>query len=478
MTAQQPTDRPAVSGASDEAIRPMTARPGGPLRGTVKVPGDKSISHRAVMFGGLAVGETRILDVLTGEDVVRTAEAFRALGARVDMEEDGSWRVRGVGIGGLTEPADVLDMGNSGTAARLLLGVLAGHGITAFLTGDASLRKRPMGRVTVPLSMMGAQFTSRSGGRLPLAITGKDEPVPIEYELPVASAQVKSAILLAGLAARGATTVIERQATRDHTERLLRHFGATVTVEDLETGGRRITVSGQPELTAPADPIRVPADPSSAGFPVVAALIADGSEIFLPNVGLNETRTGLYTTLIEMGAEITIANRRDEGGEPVGDFTVKASALKGIEVPPERAPSMIDEYPILAVAAAYAEGKTVMRGIHELRVKESDRLAAVAALLRENGVTVEDGEDWIVVHGTGQGGTGQGGTGKGAAGKGGVPGGGTVETHLDHRIAMSALVLGHAAQNPVRIDDGNAIGTSFPGFVDLMNGLGADIAAD
>lgn len=441
---------------------PLTAKPGGPLRGTVKVPGDKSISHRAVMFGGLAVGETRILDVLTGEDVVRTAEAFRALGASVDMEADGTWRVRGVGIGGLTEPADVLDMGNSGTAARLLLGVLAGHGITAFLTGDGSLRKRPMGRVTVPLSQMGAQFTTRSGGRLPLAITGKEEPVPIEYELPVASAQVKSAVLLAGLAARGKTTVIEPQATRDHTERLLRHFGATVTVEEIDGGSRRITVIGQPELTAPKDPIRVPADPSSAGFPVVAALIAAGSELHLPNVGLNETRTGLYTTLMEMGADITIANRRDEGGEPVGDFTVKASALKGIEVPPDRAPSMIDEYPILAVAAAYAEGKTVMRGVGELRVKESDRLAAVAALLRENGVTVEDGEDWMIVHGTG----------------GKVLGGGTVETHLDHRIAMSALVLGHAAQNPVTIDDGAAIGTSFPGFVDLMNRLGTNIAPD
>jgi len=469
MTAQKPAFENQPAAPSTAA--PVIAKPGGSLRGTVKVPGDKSISHRAVMFGGLAVGETHILDVLTGEDVVRTAEAFRALGASVDMESDGSWRVRGVGIGGLTEPADVLDMGNSGTAARLLLGVLAGHGITAFLTGDGSLRKRPMGRVTMPLALMGAQFTSRSGGRLPLAITGKDEPVPIEYELPVASAQVKSAILLAGLAARGATTVIEPQATRDHTERLLRHFGATVTVDDLpgekgKPGGRRITVTGQPELTAPKEPIRVPADPSSAGFPVVAALIAAGSELSLPSVGLNETRTGLYTSLQEMGADIVIANRRDEGGEPVGDFTVKASALKGIEVPPERAPSMIDEYPILAVAAAYAEGKTVMRGIHELRVKESDRLAAVAALLRENGVTVEDGEDWMIVHGMG-----------GPGGKG-VPGGGTVETHLDHRIAMSALVLGHAAQNPVRIDDGNAIGTSFPGFIDLMNGIGADIAPE
>ncbi len=437
----------------------MTSTAAGPLRGTAKVPGDKSISHRAVMFGGLAVGETRILDVLTGEDVVRTAEAFRALGAKVDMDADGTWRVRGVGIGGLTEPADVLDMGNSGTAARLLLGVLAGHGITAFMTGDASLRKRPMGRVTKPLGQMGALFTSREGGRLPLAITGKTEPIPIEYELPVASAQVKSAILLAGLAARGATSVIEPQATRDHTERLLRHFGADVIVEDLNEGGRRITVTGQPELTAPEQPIRVPADPSSAGFPTVAALITPGSDVTLPNVGLNETRTGLYTTLKEMGADLTIANQRDEGGEPVGDLVVQASRLNGIEVPPDRAPSMIDEYPVLAVAAACAEGKTVMRGIGELRVKESDRLAAVAALLRENGVTVEDGEDWMAVHGHG----------------GPVPGGGTVETHLDHRIAMSALVLGLNADKPVRIDDGGAIATSFPNFVDLMNGLGAKI---
>lgn len=442
-----------------ETAIPMIARRSHGLTGTVAVPGDKSISHRSVMFGGLAVGETRVKGVLTGEDVLRTADAFRALGADIDQTDGGDWIIRGVGVGGLSEPADVLDMGNSGTGARLLLGILAGHGITAFMSGDASLRGRPMKRVIAPLEQMGARFVTRDGGRLPLAVTGAVEPIPIEYELPVASAQVKSAVLLAGLSARGATAVIEHKPTRDHTERLLQHFGATVTVEPLAEGSSRIAVAGQPELLAPEDAIQVPADPSSAAFPIVAGLIAEGSSLSLPGIGLNKTRTGLLTCLREMGADLHIDNVHDQGGEPVGDITVRASALKGIEVPPERAPSMIDEYPILAVAAACAEGRTMMRGIGELRVKESDRLAAVAALLRANGVTVEDGEDWMAVTGMGN----------------EVPGGGTVLTHLDHRIGMSGLILGLAAKAPVRIDDGASIATSFPNFVDLMRGLGAEI---
>ena len=442
-----------------ETVIPMIARASRALTGTLAVPGDKSISHRSVMFGGLAIGETRVRGVLTGEDVLRTADAFRALGADVVREEGGDWLIRGVGVGGLSAPADVLDMGNSGTGARLLLGILAGHGFTAFLTGDGSLRSRPMKRVITPLEQMGAQFVCSTGGRLPLAVTGRTEPIPIDYDLPVASAQVKSAVLLAGLSARGATSVIEHKPTRDHTERLLRHFGATVTVEPLDGGSSRISVAGQPELTAPATPIEVPCDPSSAAFPIVAALITEGSALTLPGIGLNATRTGLLVTLREMGADLKIGNERDAGGEPVGDITVRSSALSGIEVPPDRAPSMIDEYPVLAVAAACAEGTTVMRGVGELRVKESDRLAATAALLRANGVTVEEGEDWMAVTGMG----------------GAVPGGGLVETHLDHRLGMSALVLGLAAKDAVRIDDGATIATSFPGFVALMRGAGADI---
>lgn len=438
-------------------MNPMIARPGGKLAGVARAPGDKSVSHRALMLGALAVGETRISGLLTGEDVLATAAAMRALGAEVEPGEDGVWTVHGVGVGGLSEPADVLDMGNSGTAARLLLGVLAGHPLTAFMTGDASLRSRPMARVTAPLSLTGARFTMRAGGRLPLSVTGQAEPAPIEYRLPVASAQVKSAILLAGLSARGETAVIEAAPTRDHTERMLRHFGATVTVEPDDAGGRRVAVRGQPELTA-AD-LAVPADPSSAAFPLVAGLIVEGSRVTLPGVSLNPTRTGLIETLAEMGARIGRTNLREEGGEPVADLTVEAGPLTGVETPPERAPAMIDEYPILAVAAACAEGVTRLTGLAELRVKESDRLAATAALLRANGVGVEEGEDWLVVHGCG----------------GAPPGGGVVQTHFDHRIAMSALVLGLACRQPVAIDDGTAIATSFPNFVDLMAGLGAAI---
>ncbi|MEQ9489502.1 MAG: 3-phosphoshikimate 1-carboxyvinyltransferase [Alphaproteobacteria bacterium] len=442
---------------SNPSKRPIASRGGKPLSGLANVPGDKSISHRALMFGALTAGRTEISGLLTGEDVLATAAAFRAMGATIETGDDGVWRVDGVGIGGLTEPADLLDMGNSGTAARLLLGVLAGHGMTAFMTGDASLRSRPMKRVITPLEQMGAIFTCRSGGRLPLAITGRVEPMPIRYDLPVASAQVKSAVLLAGLAARGATTVIEHAPTRDHTENMLRHFGAVVEVEEAQDGGRIVTVQGQPELTAA--PISVPSDPSSAAFPMVAAALVDGSDVSLPGICLNPTRTGLMTCLQEMGADLAIGNERVEGGEPVGDIVIRAGSLKGVEVPPDRAPSMIDEYPILAVAAAQAEGETLMTGIGELRVKESDRLAAVVAGLRANGVTVADGEDWMKITGTG----------------GAIPGGGVVETHFDHRIAMSFLIMGLAARKPVTVDDGSAIATSFPDFLNIMTGLGADM---
>lgn len=462
MAASASSPPPPVDAGASSAPRPLTARSGAPLAGTATVPGDKSISHRAVMLGALAVGETRVTGLLEGEDVLATAEAFRQMGAAIRRGPDSVWTVRGVGLGGLREPAGVLDMGNSGTAARLLLGVLAGHPIRCFMTGDASLVKRPMKRVIDPLSRMGARIESRSGGRLPLMIDGAAPVRPIEYDLPVASAQVKSAVLLAGLMARGATTVREPAATRDHSERMLGHFGAEIEVEPRDGGlGPVVTLTGEPELTA-AD-IAVPADPSSAAFPLVAALITQGSEVRLPGVGLNRTRTGLFTTLIEMGADLTIENEREEGGEPLGDLVARHSVLRGVEVPPERAPSMIDEYPILAVAAAFAEGDTAMRGVGELRVKESDRIAATEAGLDANGVASESGEDWLIVNGRGP---------------EGVPGGGTVETHLDHRIAMSFLVMGLAARHPVTIDDRAAIATSFPGFADLIGGLGGDLGPD
>ncbi|HTW26624.1 MAG TPA: 3-phosphoshikimate 1-carboxyvinyltransferase [Acetobacteraceae bacterium] len=435
--------------------RPLVAsRPSGPLAGSVRVPGDKSISHRALMFGALAVGETRITGLLEGEDVLRTAAAMRALGAEVVRQPDGEWRVAGRGIGGLAEPEDVLDMGNSGTAARLLAGMLAGHDLFAVMTGDASLRRRPMRRVIEPLSTCGARFTGRAGGRLPLAIEGARDALPIEYRLPVASAQVKSAILLAGLNAPGLTRVEEPQPTRDHSENMLRHFGAEVTVE-ADGAGRVITLRGQPELTA--RDVVVPGDPSSAAFLIVAALLVPGSHITIAGVGLNPLRTGLFATLREMGAGLEIANPRIEGGEPVGDLTVTHTTLRGVDVPPDRAPSMIDEYPVLAVAAAAAEGTTRMRGLHELRVKESDRLAATAALLTANGAPLEIEGDDLLVHGAGR----------------PPPGGGMVATQMDHRIAMSALVLGLATAAPVAVDDTSFIDTSFPGFVALLNGLGA-----
>jgi len=447
----------ALSGKAASAK--LIARPVDRLQGRVRAPGDKSVSHRALMFGALALGETRITGLLEGEDVLATAAALRAMGAQVEHEGGGSWRVRGFGVGGGREPDNVLDLGNSGTSARLLSGILASHRFTSFMTGDASLRRRPMQRVIEPLSRMGARFQAREGGRMPLAIIGTDEMVPVEYRLPVASAQVKSAILLAGLNTAGETTVIEPEATRDHTERMLRHFGAEVRVAPADGGGKRITVVGWPELEG--RDIVVPGDPSSAAFAVVAAAVRPGSDVTVENVGVNPLRAGLYDTLVEMGADIAFENRREVGGEPVADLRVKGGVLKGVEVPPERAPSMIDEYPILAVAASCAQGATRMRGLAELRAKESDRLASVAAGLAANGVRHEMGADNLAVHGTG------------------APpqGGGLVVTHLDHRIAMSFLVLGIAAKEAVAVDDGSPIDTSFPGFAKLMNGLGAKIEA-
>jgi 3-phosphoshikimate 1-carboxyvinyltransferase len=443
-------------------VTPLTSGSSGPLVGRIRVPGDKSISHRALMLGALAVGESRISGLLEGEDVLRTATAMRAMGAALSREvgPDGAplWRVAGVGVGGLVEPADVLDLGNAGTGARLLMGLIAGNPITAIMTGDASLRRRPMARAAEPLRRMGARIVAREGCRLPLAIVGAAEPMPIEYRLPVPSAQVKSAVLLAGLNAPGATIVIETLATRDHSERMLRHFGATVDVETTEDGGRIIRLTGQPELRA-ADLV-VPGDPSSAAFPTVAALLLAGSEITIEGVGINTLRTGLFDTLIEMGAALELRDRRVTGGEDVADLVVRASRLAGVEVPALRAPSMIDEYPVLAVAAAFAKGRTVMRGLGELRVKESDRLAAIARGLAACGVGATiDGDDLIV---------------EGQDGK--PPGGATIETQLDHRPAMAFLVFGMAARKPVVIDDGEPIATSFPDFVALMNGLGAKIA--
>lgn len=435
----------------------MTARRGGPLRGVAEVPGDKSISHRALILGALSVGETRITGLLEGQDVLDTARAMRAFGAEVVQDGPGEWRVQGVGVGGFAEPADVIDCGNSGTGVRLIMGCMASSPITATFTGDASLRKRPMGRVTDPLALFGARAVGRQGGRLPMTIVGAADPMPVRYTVPVPSAQVKSAVLLAGLNAPGQTVVIEKEATRDHTERMLRGFGAELSVEDTPEG-RVITLQGQPELVAQR--VAVPRDPSSAAFPVCAALIVPGSEILVPGVSQNPTRNGLFTTLVEMGADITFENPREEGGEPVADLRVRHSELHGISVPPERAASMIDEYPVLSVVAACATGATVMRGVKELRVKESDRIDAMARGLEACGVRIEEDEDMLTVHGMGP---------------GNVPGGAVCRTHLDHRIAMSFLVLGLAARSPVSVDDGGPIATSFPVFGGLMAGLGADI---
>ncbi len=441
----------------------LTSRRARSLRGRTTVPGDKSLSHRALILGALAVGETRIVGLLESDDVLGTARAVAALGAEVRRDGDGAWRVWGRGIGGLSEPAGVLDMGNSGTAARLLMGVVATHPFTATFGGDASLSERPMERVMAPLRQMGAKFTARSGGRLPITVTGARQPIPIAYELPVASAQVKSAVLLAGLNAPGRTTVVEPQPTRDHTERLLKHFGAEVAVEKTSRGGRRevrtITVTGQPELAGHA--VSVPGDISSAAFPLVAALLVPGSEVTLEGVGVNPLRIGLIDTLDEMGAGIVLRNRRMASGEPVADLAARFSRLRGVTVPAKRAPSMIDEYPVLAVAAACARGTTRLEGVGELRVKESDRLAAIARGLKAAGVGVEEGADSLTIHGVG-----------------GTPtGGARVAVNLDHRIAMAFAVLGMVAAKPVTVDDADTIASSFPGFVALMNRLGAAMRA-
>lgn len=440
--------------------QPLTSRKSPPLRGTAIVPGDKSISHRSLILGALTVGETRITGLLEGEDVIDTAKAMRAFGADVIQHEPGDWSVHGLGTGGFHEPDDVINCGNSGTGVRLIMGAMATTPITATFTGDASLRSRPMGRITDPIALFGARAVGRAGGRLPITITGASMAVPVRYRTPMPSAQVKSAVLLAGLNARGETQVTEAEATRDHTERMLRGFGATIETE-ITRDGRVITLLGEPELSPQT--IAVPRDPSSAAFPVCAALIVPGSDIVVPNIGLNPTRAGLFTTLLEMGADITFENEREEGGEPTADLRVRASSLKGIDVPPDRAASMIDEYPILSVVAAFAEGPTRMTGVSELRVKESDRIDAMARGLEANGVTVEETEDSFTVHGMGA---------------DGVPGGGTAQSHLDHRIAMSFFCLGLATNKPVSIDDAGPIATSFPIFLPLMQDLGAVFTKD
>ncbi|MGA0300372.1 MAG: 3-phosphoshikimate 1-carboxyvinyltransferase [Paracoccaceae bacterium] len=440
---------------------PMTSHKCTGLSGVVEVPGDKSISHRSLIFGAMALGKTEISGLLEGQDVLDTAKAMEAFGASVTNHGDGNWTVHGVGVGGFSEPDGVIDCGNSGTGVRLIMGAMATHDMTATFTGDASLNKRPMARVTDPIALFGAEAYGRKGGRLPMTIVGAKHPVPVRYTVPMPSAQVKSAVMLAGLNAPGETVIIEKEATRDHTERMLVGFGAEVDVE-ITAEGRVITLRGYPELKPQT--ISVPRDPSSAAFPVCAALITEGSDILVPNIGLNPTRAGLYTTLREMGADLVFENERLEGGEPVADLRAKFSPnMKGIEVPPERAASMIDEYPILSVVASFAEGDTIMRGVKELRVKESDRIDAMAKGLRANGMDIDEGEDWWIIHGKGM---------------GNVPGGGLAETFLDHRIAMSFLILGMGSEKPVRIDDGGPIVTSFPNFEPLMSALGAKLTRD
>lgn len=445
----------------EERTSPATSHAVRGLHGTITVPGDKSISHRALMLASQALGTTRVHGLLEGEDVLSTAKALRHCGISIERSPGGTWTIKGAGIGGLHEPTDVLDMGNAGTAARLLMGLLAPYPYTSHFTGDASLRKRPMQRVITPLEQMGARFLSRDGGRLPLAMQGSRTMIPITYTLPVASAQVKSAILLAGLNTQGVTTVIEAVATRDHTERMLRFFGIDVAVAETSEG-MNISIRGQQAQRYEDREFHVPADPSSAAFAIVAALIVPGSVVTVTNVCLNPLRTGLFDTLIEMGGDITIANRRTIGGEEVGDITARHSALHGVIVPEHRAPSMIDEYPILAVAAACAQGETLMRGLKELRVKESNRLQAIYDGLKQCGITTHVFEDNLIVVGTGD-----------------APmGGGTVATHYDHRIAMSFLVLGMISQQPVTVDDSRAIATSFPNFMGLMQNLGSNIVEE
>lgn len=437
------------------APKPFTAQKSGPLNGTADIPGDKSISHRSLMFGGLAKGRTVVHGLLEGEDVLNTAAAMRAMGAAIEKHADGTWTTNGVGVGHLQEPAHILEMGNSGTSTRLLAGLVAGHPVTAFFTGDGSLNKRPMGRVIMPLSEMGAAFMARDGGKPPFAVRGADRPKSITYKLPVASAQVKSAVLLAGLRGDGVTTVIETKPTRDHTENMLRHFGVKVDVEDLEGGAQAIHLKGGQQMVAGAD-IYVPSDPSSAAFPAVAAAICEGSNVLLPRIGMNPRRNGIFLCLQEMGADITFENERIEAGEPVADIRVRGTKmLQGITVPEARVPSMIDEFPVLFVAASFAKGVTIATGLDELRVKESDRLAMMAKGLEACGVKLEMDEDSLTIYGTG------------TAPKGGAK----IETALDHRIAMSFLVMGLASEKPVIIDDIAPVATSFPNFVSLMNAL-------
>ncbi len=436
----------------------LIARARSALSGRLAVPGDKSISHRAAILGALAVGPSTVEGLLEGRDVLATIGALEALGVAFTREGEGRWRIDGVGIGGLRESAKPLDLGNSGTGVRLLMGVAAGQPMTTTFCGDASLSRRPMARVSGPLERMGARILARAGGLLPVTITGPETLLPLEHRLEVPSAQVKSAILLAGLSAPGETIVIEPERTRDHTERMLKLFGARVAEETAPDGTRRIRLAGEPELSAQR--LAVPGDISSAAFPLAAALARPGSRLTLENVGVNPLRTGLLDTLADMGARVRLINERQSCGEPVADIEVEASPLKGVEVPAERAPRMIDEYPVLAVLAAGAEGRTVMRGLSELRVKESDRLAAIARGLEANGVRVEELPDGLIVEGL----------------SGRVPGGGVVLTHLDHRIAMAFLTLGLASERAVTVDDASMIETSFPGFVALMNALGAEIA--
>lgn len=431
----------------------VSSRKTSSIHGKIQVPGDKSISHRSLMLSAISLGQAKISGMLEGEDVIATANALRAMGVSI-KKEDNIWIVQGVGVGGLHEPSQVLDMGNAGTGARLMMGMVASYNFNTIFTGDASLCSRPMGRVTTPLEKMGARFVTRQGGRLPLTVIGTNDLVPIIYELPVASAQVKSAIMLAALNTPGETTVIETEPTRDHTELMLRGLGAEINVQEI-SGKHHISVKGYPNLKA--IDIKVPSDPSSAAFPVVAALITPDSEIIIEGMCMNEHRVGLYVTLQEMGADITIFNERLEAGDKVADLKIRSSKLKGVKVPASRAPSMIDEYPILAIAASVAEGATIMEGLAELKVKESNRLQAIADGLTANGVRCDVGDESLTVYG-----------GKAA-------GGGMVKTHLDHRIAMSFLVLGMVSENAVAVDDGSVMDTSFPGFATLLNSVGAKI---
>ena len=427
------------------------------LRGRANVPGDKSISHRSLILGALSIGKTKIHGLLEGQDVLDTGKAMSSFGALVKKQKNGDWTVDGFGVGGFAEPEKVIDCGNSGTGVRLIMGAMSTSDVTATFTGDASLNKRPMARITEPLNLFGAKTFSRRDGKLPITVVGSVSPIPITYQTPVASAQIKSAILFAGLNSPGTTTVIEKEKTRDHTERMLKGFGANITSEQTSEGNI-IKLEGYPELKA--QEIRVPRDPSSAAFPVCAALITEGSNIIVPNIGLNPTRSGLFDTLREMNANITFENRSSQGGETVADIRAKFSPdMRGIDVPPERAASMIDEYPILSVVAAFAKGKTMMRDVHELRVKESDRIDAMAKGLKSNGLKIEEGEDWWSVEGREI---------------DGVVGGGLCETFLDHRIAMSFLVMGMASQRTITIDDGSPITTSFPSFENLMAQIGAN----